>query len=304
MDYCIEAACGSSIGKVRGNNEDNFLFDGKLLPQENQGQTPPLYLYGEFDADVCMAVFDGMGGGDFGEVASHTAAEQLKALLEAQPEQAAETFLQEAAVRLNRSVWDAQTRLGARRMGSTVAALYFRENQVYACNVGDSRIFGIRGEQLLQISRDHTDEAYMKAQGITGRAPRLTQYLGMDPGEVRIEPHITKGQLRTGDIYLICSDGLTDMLDNETICHLLTAGGTAAACAESLIAAALDHGGRDNVTVIVCHIMEQIQSWRETNEPNGSETPLARLGDLGLSWGRKLWDRVRDTAQAHRKRQD
>ena len=80
MDFRIEAACGSSVGKVRRNNEDNFLFDGSCLPQNNRGQMPPLNVYGAFEGDKYMAVFDGMGGMDYGEVASATAAESIKQL--------------------------------------------------------------------------------------------------------------------------------------------------------------------------------------------------------------------------------
>lgn len=295
MDFQIEAACGSSIGKVRRNNEDNFLFDGTCLPQDNRGQLPPLNLYGAFAGDVYMAVFDGMGGMDYGEVASATAAETIKQLTQKgdlQPE-----ALEDVCLQANRAVWDAQTGLGTHNVGTTLAMLCFRNDQVHAVNVGDSRIFGLRSDRLVQISADHTDEAYMKEKGVVGRKPRLTQYLGMDPGQVRLEPHLTGGSLQTGDVYLICSDGLTDMLDNDTIRQILTASGTAAACVEGLIGAALNKGGHDNVTVIVCRILEQTNAGRIEDDTNASEGPMARLGDIGLSWGRKLWSSIQDTAK-------
>ena len=295
MDFRIEAACGSSIGRVRRGNEDNFLFDGRCLAQNNRGQMPPLHLYGDFDRDVVMAVFDGMGGMDHGEAASAAAAQTVQALLarENSPEE-----LEGICLQANRGVWQKAAELGTERMGTTLAMLCFSGEQVHALNVGDSRIFGLRGERLLQISHDHTDEAYMKARGITGRKPGLTQYLGMDPGEVRVEPHMTKGSLRTGDIYLICSDGLTDMVDEKTIGQLLSAGGTASACVQKLIDTALERGGRDNVTVIVCRILEQKDSGREEeNDSNASQSPLARMGSNGASWGRKLWRGIQDTAK-------
>jgi protein phosphatase len=297
MDYRIEAACGSSVGKVRSNNEDNFLFDGTSLPKENRGQLPPLKLYGEFPDSVSMAVFDGMGGMDHGEAASATAAESVKRLLE-QMEKPSPEALEDICLQANRAVWQKAVELGTERMGTTLAMLCFEKTHVYAINVGDSRIFGLRGERLVQISRDHTDEAYMKAKGIVGRKPRLTQYMGIDPGEVRLEPYITKGSVQTGDIYLICSDGLTDMLDEDTICQILAVSGTAAACVEGLIGAALEQGGRDNVTVTVCRILEQTNSERmEENDRNASQSPVARLGGLGASWGRKLWSSIQDTAK-------
>lgn len=297
MNFSIEAACSSSIGKVRQNNEDNFLFDGSCLLQDNQGQMTPLKLKGTFAGDVCVAVFDGMGGMDYGEVASATAAEQLKQLLPQIREPIREN-LEEACLQLNRAVWDAQTGLGSRNVGTTAAMLCFHEDVVYAANVGDSRIFGLRGDRLLQISRDHTDAAFMKEKGVVGRSPRLTQYLGMDPGLIRIEPHLAEGRLQTGDIYLICSDGLTDMVDLDTIRQLLTASGTVDACVSDLIAAALENGGKDNITVIVCRIWERTDTERNDYDTNEHRTaqPLERLEDFGISWGRKLWRRIQDTA--------
>lgn len=296
MDYRIEAACGSSIGKVRSNNEDNFLFDCTYLPQENGGQLPPLQMYGSFAGNVCIAVFDGMGGGDYGEVASYKAAVRLKELLS----EMAAPDLRDAVDQLNLAVWNARTETGSRQMGSTMAAVFLQGKQAVFCNVGDSRIFIMRGDKLIQVSQDHTDEAYMKAKQITGRRPRLTQYLGMDPGQVRLDPYITKGVPEAGDLILICSDGLTDMLSQEEICTVLTAGGTAVACVEELIAQALEKGGKDNVTVIVCRFLEQEEQRREAYDQSRDQNTLERLGDLGLSWGRKLWDRLRDTARDHR----
>ena len=297
MDFRIEAACGSSVGKVRSNNEDNFLFDGTSLPEKNSGQLPPLKLYGEFPDSVSMAVFDGMGGMDHGEAASVTAAESVKRLL-AQMDAPSPEALEDICLQANRAVWQKALTLGTDRMGTTLAMLSFADDHVHAVNVGDSRIFGLRGDRLVQISQDHTDEAYMKAKGIVGRKPRLTQYLGIDPGEVRLEPYVTRGNVQTGDTYLICSDGLTDMLDEKTIGQLLAVSGTASACVENLISAALERGGRDNVTVIVCRILEQTKSERmEENDRNASQSPVARLGDLGASWGRKLWSGIQDTAK-------
>lgn len=296
MDYRIEAACGSSIGKVRGNNEDNFLFDGTYLPQENGGQLPPLQMYGSFAGDVCMAVFDGMGGGDYGEVASYKAAMRLKELLH----QSVAPDLRDTVDQLNLAVWNARMEIGSRQMGSTMAAVCLQEQQVVFCNVGDSRIFIMREDRLIQVSQDHTDEAYMKAKQITGRRPRLTQYLGMDPGQVRLDPYLTKGVPEAGDLILICSDGLTDMLSLEEIRNILTAGGTAGACVEELITKALEKGGKDNVTVIVCRFLEQEEQRREENDQNGDQNTLERLGNLGMSWGRKLWDRLRDTTRDNR----
>lgn len=294
MDFYIEAACGSSIGVVRGNNEDNFYFDGAYLPQENAGQKPPLQLSGRLDRDLCLAVLDGMGGGDYGEVASYQGARQLQ---DAAPLDAfgnLQEQLQALVEQMNQRVWDAQVALGTNRAGSTLAMVYLQGDQAIFCNVGDSRIFALREGRLLQVSQDHTDEAYMKAHNITGRRPRLTQYLGMDPGQVRIEPFVDKGTLHVADQILICSDGLTDMVSQERIVEILTSGETADSCVRTLIRVAEENGGKDNITVILCRILERVE-----HERNTSENTLEGLADQCLSWGRKLWNRVRDTAQDH-----
>ena len=80
MKYTLEAACGCHVGKVRRNNEDNFYFDGKCLEVENEGLKHPVCLEEPLKNGVCLAVFDGMGGENFGEYASHVAARELQTI--------------------------------------------------------------------------------------------------------------------------------------------------------------------------------------------------------------------------------
>ena len=260
MRFAIDAACGSTIGKVRTNNEDNFLFNGTVLPQVNNGQLPPLVLNGKVDGDLCIAVFDGMGGGELGEVASNAAASKMLELLSSKTEDDIEAFMRDSADILNQAVYDQSVGKNLYQMGTTEAAMYFCEDSVIVCNVGDSSVYGLRGEKLLKISLDHTDEEYMKQQGITGRKPRLTQYLGMDPMSVRIEPHVVTGSLHEGDVYIICSDGLTDMLSDARIQEIVSNSGSASECVTDLINEAMENGGRDNTTVIVCRILGSLES--------------------------------------------
>lgn len=299
MNFCIDAACASQIGRVRGNNEDNFLFDSTVMPTDNRGRKVPLYLFGEREQNVCMAVFDGMGGGDFGEVASYTAADRFRALLSGDGKQ--EIPFQSVVEEMNRSVWQMKKQLNARQMGTTMAAVCLRGRHIHFCNVGDSRIFVLRNNRLVQVSLDHTDEAYMKAHNITGRKPRLTQYLGMDPSEVLLQPHVTGGIPESGDVILLCSDGLTDMVSQQRIEQILTAGGTAGACVQALVNEALNNGGKDNVTVIVCRILEQTGQWSEDDDTDTSKDPMAGLGDQPVSGWRQLWQRIRDTADTYLK---
>ena len=256
MSLLIDAACGSQIGRVRGNNEDNFLFAGTCMPSDNRGQPDPLTFCEPAEHDLCFAVFDGMGGGEFGEIASYTAADLLRTLCDSDPHPAdIRAFLESASDQMNRSVYGEAAAREVWQMGSTEAILYLRGSQIVVCNIGDSRIFGLRDGRFIQISCDHSDEAYMQQQGITGRKPRLTQFLGMNPEEIRIEPHIVSDTVRAGDIYLICSDGLTDMVGNEQIKEILETAGMAEPCVRQLTEAALDGGGKDNVTIAVIRIL-------------------------------------------------
>ena len=87
-----------------------------------------------------------------------------------------------------------------------------------------------------------------------GRKAPLTQHLGMDPAEVLLVPYVAKGDIQKGDQYLICSDGLTDMVENVTIADILINNSDAQDAVLALTSAAMQNGGKDNITVIVCHI--------------------------------------------------
>ena len=132
-----------------------------------------------------------------------------------------------------------------------MAMVCFDRRQIYVCNVGDSRIYRLRDGELRQLSRDHVRQLVIPGQS---KAP-LSQYLGVDPDELRLTPAIVKGKLKLADTYLLCSDGLTDMVGEEEIRDILQAEPVTRSCAAALVDAALKNGGRDNVTVIVCSIV-------------------------------------------------
>ena len=293
MIYKLEAACCSNIGKVRANNEDNFFFNGIVLPQENNGQVEPLLIDKILTAPECLAVFDGMGGGDCGEVASYTAANLLKQILSHGPiegDMSIQSFLTGVCGSLNNAVCTKQAELDTHRMGSTAAILSFSNGYITACNIGDSRIFGLRADRFIQISTDHTDEAFLKERGITGRRPGLTQYLGLNPETVRLDPYIAHDELQPGDRYIICSDGLTDMLENDEIASILKVSATAEDCVKMLVQTALDNGGRDNVTVIVCYISGETMQRGKENGIEFITSGLERL-EAGAKAG---WRHIRN----------
>lgn len=259
MSLHLYYACGCSIGRVRMNNEDNFLFDGRCMEAENRGLRKPIFNDRPMSGDpLCLAVFDGMGGEEYGEYASFTAAESLKESLQhlsdyVIPEK---TFLSKSCQTMNLAVFRKAQALGASHMGTTAAILLFCGHDVYACNLGDSKAFRLRGGEFMQLTQDHTDAEYLRQRGIK-RKPLLMQYLGIDPEEMQIEPYIAKGNVQRGDQYLICSDGLTDMLSNLEICNIMSTTLSAEACVDELIKEALKRGGKDNVTAIVCRALSE-----------------------------------------------
>lgn len=252
MQYLLDAACGCNTGKVRRNNEDNFFFDGKCLEQDNQGMRNTACFSDTLKNGLCVAVFDGMGGEHYGEVAAFTAARQMQAI----DRTFSDFFISERkhllklTAQLNAAIVEAKRELCVERCGCTMAALYFSSGYVYSCNVGDSRVYRLRDGVFQQLSVDHVEK---DREGRRGKAP-LTQHLGIEPEEFLVEPYIAKGKIDKGDVYLVCSDGLTDMLTNVEICDILLSEREPSDCVERLIQSALDKGGRDNVTVIVCRI--------------------------------------------------
>ena len=252
MIFKVEAACACNIGKIRKNNEDNFYFDGKCLESENDGLKNPACVETSVKRGLCYAVFDGMGGENYGEIASFAAAHQMQQTEKSLADYliSEKKYLNRLSISLNEAVLQAKREQCTDRMGTTMVLLYFSGRNVYVCNIGDSRAYRLRDGEFLQLSEDHVE----RRPGREHRKAPLTQHLGIDPEDMLIEPYIAKGEIKKDDMYLLCSDGLTDMLTNFEICCLMQEATDAESCVRSLIQAALDKGGRDNITVVVCRI--------------------------------------------------
>ena len=248
--YILEAACTCQTGKFRDCNEDNFFFDGRCLEEKNKGLRHPVSMTVRLRREVCLAVFDGIGGADFGETAAFVAAQGMHAAMDRLdsffvPER---HFLQQMTRQLNDLVSAKRQEMHTDHMGTTMAALLFSQNYVYVCNLGDSRAYRLRSGEFMQLSRDHAERPDGEKKGL------LTQFVGMD--ERAPEPYIAKGEIRSGDWYLICSDGLTDTLTNLEIDFILLRSSDPVDCARELTEAALKAGARDNVTAIVIRIAD------------------------------------------------
>ena len=251
MCFSLDAACGCNIGKRRQNNEDNFLFQSQHLPEENGGLPEPLSCKGKLTKKPHFSVFDGLGGENFGESASFSAAECQLALCEKPPRRITQKYLGQMVQQLNDAVVQCKREHFTEYMGTTMVSLIFTPWKAHICNVGDSRAYLMRKTNLQQLSVDHISQ---QPANSTRKAP-LTQSLGLDPEEIALCPHFASVSLRRGDRFLLCSDGLTDMLTDSQIAAILQEKSDAKACVEALIQGALDAGGKDNVTAIVCTVL-------------------------------------------------
>lgn len=248
----IKAACISSVGNVREKNEDNLFFNGRYLPQDNDGIKHPIGI-NTFSPEALFCVYDGMGGHEAGEVASFIAASETGAFMEKRKNLIfpPRKLLTELTLHLNDSIFGYGDRSTASLpMGTTGVMLCFSFDNVYVCNVGDSPAFRLRDNELLQLSFDHVETLPAGSK----RKPRLTQSLGMNPDEITLEPYIGKCKIKRGDQYLICSDGLTDMVSKTDICAILKSCASTKKAVETLLKTALENGGKDNVTVILCRV--------------------------------------------------
>lgn len=252
----VSAACAVNLGKIRRNNEDNLYFNGFILPQENMGLDQIMTFDGALRTPVCYGVFDGMGGEARGEEASYIAAKTLKDVVE---KNGADTQTVLCALdKANLAICEAADRHREGLMGSTAVTLCVDSEEAHICNLGDSRVYLLRAEILRQLSEDHTDQALLEACGIKNRRPRLTQHLGIPPTELILEPHCTSIGIQPGDRFLLCSDGLTDMVQAAELEQIMRIGSDAVSVVNILMKAALQNGGYDNITAIVCEITEQV----------------------------------------------
>jgi len=242
-------AAGSCPGRVRRNNEDQFLLGGMIL-YEDWPENEVLTCRSKETEETLVGVFDGMGGHDRGEdaslIAARTAKEYLSSAWWSSPEQTLTELCLEASDRIAREDPDG-------KMGTTAVMLHLGADSYCLCNIGDSPAFLLRGRIMTTLSREHTHRAvYERINGPAepGKKFPLTQYLGIPADELLIEPYTCSGSLRPGDIFLLCSDGVTDMLTREEICGILLKAASPAKAVELLTEKAMEAGGKDNITAV------------------------------------------------------
>ncbi len=237
MTLVLRYAARSDRGLVRSNNEDSVYAGARLL-----------------------ALADGMGGHAAGEVASQLMIAALAHLDDDEPGDDLLGKLEAATREGNSAIADqVDDEPELEGMGTTLTAVLFAGKKLGLVHIGDSRAYLLRDNELAQITRDDTfvqslvDEGRITAEQAHSHPQRSLIMRALTGNE--IEPTLTVREARAGDRYLLCSDGLSDVVSDETIENTMREG-TNDECADRLIELALRSGGPDNVTVVVADVID------------------------------------------------
>jgi protein phosphatase len=243
----VTVAAKTDLGRVRENNEDKHEF---FVPSTDD----ELAWRG-----MLFVVCDGMGGHEAGQIASELACKTFISVYRDHPSDDPAEAARSAATAANRFVLDVARAVPSRKgMGTTLSALLLVQDKAYIVQVGDSRVYRLRDGALAQMTVDHTWVEETVAMGSMTREAAeahpykhvLTRAIGTEP-EVKADVFIE--DVRPADVYLVCSDGLTNHVTDEEIQDVLGKIGPAEA-AWSLVGKALVGGGSDNTTAIVVRI--------------------------------------------------
>lgn len=243
----------SDVGKRREKNEDSYLVD----------ETCKLF-----------AVADGMGGHLGGDIASGIAISTLEEVITSL-ENDPDMTLQEGAVSIKPGEYQGYLRyaikLASKRiferaiseislhgMGTTMVVILFRNGKAYIANVGDSRVYRVRDQKMTQITKDHSLVAEQMRAGILSRDDsRITRFKNIITRSVGFQEDVDADVdirvIRDGDLFLLCSDGLSNMLRDSEISDIMTNNELEPAC-RRLIDIANERGGDDNITVVMAMV--------------------------------------------------
>jgi PPM family protein phosphatase len=251
----------TDTGKVREHNEDTIAFD----------------------ADIGLLVLaDGMGGYNAGEVASGIAVKTILNLVrESVDRQDLRTLdrdsgmsrpsiiLRDAIHRANKIIYQtARTQPNCEGMGTTVVSMLFFDNRASIAHVGDSRLYRLRSDKFEQLTMDHSllqelvDRGFYSAEEAQRAANKnyVTRALGVEPN---VEVEVQEVPVQKGDFYALCSDGLSDMVEDDDMhLTLTTFGANLDTVAKQLIQLANDNGGRDNISVVMANVLDAFPARR------------------------------------------
>ena len=252
-NWIIRASICYDMGSIRKNNEDAYYFNGEYAKFSKMANGASLTTEVKA-ADSLWAVCDGMGGQSNGERASYTAVSGMQDLQDHLHGRDFETTIQSWVHQANRAV-NEQAAGG----GSTLAMIYCTDQYLQTAHIGDSRIYRYHEGELIRVTRDHSKvEMLLETKMITPEEainhPQknvITRYLGMNSEYICDATVGKKIPYCNGDRYLICSDGITDMMRDEEIAAVLAENLSVSDCAERIKEKVFEAGARDNMTVIV-----------------------------------------------------
>jgi len=228
-----------------------------------------------FARSPVFVVADGMGGAQAGEVASRVAVEAFERALADPGVSSAEQLLAERVLEANARIHEmsqaSQERAG---MGTTITAAYVGDHDVAVAHVGDSRAYRLRGGDFQRLTEDHSLVEEMRRRGqLTAQEadehPQrsiITRALGPEP-DVKVDTYSWRGV--AGDLYLLCSDGLTSMVAESRVADIVRGATDLGDAGRRLIAAANDAGGRDNITVVLFELEEVGEPDPADEQPTG-----------------------------------
>ena len=264
-NYAIRVSVATNIGKVRGNHEDNFYLEGIYMNDIFRNDFSATYTLQHADG-MNFAVFDGMGGAAYGEVASEIAVQTMrkyeKKFKTVENVRALDQCVSEYVNESNQAICNMLLEKHSLNGGTTFAMIHFFENAVKLYYLGDSRIYAISNHEITQLTRDHTlanqkIDASIYTEEEARNSPdhhRLTLFIGADKNDVGLNadsrPLIP---YQNGLKFLLCTDGLTNMCSDEQISSILSENYFNEAAV--LVQEALKNGGEDNITCIVLELI-------------------------------------------------
>jgi len=257
----------SDVGKKRDYNEDVFLIGNVIENASPIYMEIPIHSSFIRNYGLLLAVADGMGGHNAGEVASDVSLNLLSRRMMATRKDRLKAeeivdMLRDSIMTAHEAILN-MSNLSAehRGMGTTIAGLYFHADNLYTFHAGDSRVYRFRNKALFQITKDHSFVQSLIDMGQLDRRDSyshpqknvITNSLG--GGNDRCEPEVSdKYGYFDNDILLICSDGLSDMVDEKSLENILGSDGTIIQKADELISCANERGGEDNITLVLIEI--------------------------------------------------
>ncbi len=258
MDTRLFASVYSDKGTRKTVNQDNFFLNGKILHNIRDTTTEQTGLY----QDGVFAVCDGMGGESDGEIASRIAVDEIGGMYQSvkYPDKQVVWSVISGA---NQKICDFMKAKGE-HMGSTMVMAVVQDKQLSVYNIGDSRCYLVNKNGVRKLTKDHTLIAQMVESGMLTeeqaktdrRRHQLVQHLGILSEDMTLSPYYAQVEIFPDDVILLCSDGLTDTLDENAIRTIILHNEDINRLAYELVSEAKGRGSTDNITAMVIKVRE------------------------------------------------